>query len=133
MGDATSEVSGTEEILRIERERVRALVSNDFQTADRLHAPDYQLIPPSGQSLSKHSYLDLLASGRFQYAAFEPVGQLMVRRHDVTAIVRYQVRIAVVIDGQLRPPIHAWHTDYYESRDGQWQAVWSQATEITTA
>ena len=23
-----------------------------------------------------------------------------------------------------------WHTDVYEIRDGRWQAVWSQATQI---
>jgi hypothetical protein len=26
--------------------------------------------------------------------------------------------------------LHCWHTDSYEQRDGRWQVVWSQATEI---
>jgi hypothetical protein len=32
-------------------------------------------------------------------------------------------------------PYHAsyWHTDYYELRNGQWQVVWSQSTEIKQA
>jgi hypothetical protein len=89
MGDTTSDVIGAEEIRRIERDRVSALVSNDFQTADRLHAPDSQLIPPSGQSLTNQRYLDLLASGNFQYIAFGPAREMMVRRHDMAAIIRY--------------------------------------------
>jgi len=131
MDDSMSDACGHDEIRRIERERTLALVNNDFQTFDRLHAPDYQLIPPTGRPLSKQKYLDLLQSGNFRYAALDPVSEMTVRRHDVTAIIRYQVRIEVVIGGESRPPIQAWHTDYYELRDGKWQAAWSQATQIT--
>jgi hypothetical protein len=130
MGDPASDDSDGEEIRRIERQRVRALVSTNIQMANHLHAPEYQLIPPSGEALSKQRYLDLLESGKLRYRMFEPLGEIVVRRHGVTAIIRYQVRIEVVVEGEVLPPILAWHTDYYEFQDGRWQAVWSQATKI---
>ena len=38
-----------------ERERIRALVEANMEVARQLHADDFQLINPRGQSLSKES------------------------------------------------------------------------------
>jgi len=35
-----------------------------------------------------------------------------------------------VFDGTRSRSGRYWHTDLYERRDGQWQVVWSHATEI---
>src|SRR5215813_2196535 len=45
-----------------ERERLRALREADMAVAERLHADDYQLIPPTGAPWSKREYLDAIAS-----------------------------------------------------------------------
>ncbi|MGH7556791.1 MAG: nuclear transport factor 2 family protein [Gemmatimonadota bacterium] len=49
-----------------ERERVRALAEANMEVARRLHADDFQLIDPFGDSLSKEQYLGGIASGELR-------------------------------------------------------------------
>jgi ketosteroid isomerase-like protein len=113
-----------------ERERLRSLVRADMETADALHAEDYQLITPRGYALSKQEYLGRIASGGLRYRVFEPVSEIAVRGSGDVALVRYQARIGVAEDDGAESLITCWHTDCYEWRDERWQAVWSQATVI---
>ncbi len=102
----------------------------DLDVAGRLHADDFQLINPSGGVLSKEEYLGAIAAGEIDYLVFEPDSAIAVRLHGETAVIRYQSRLEIVVGGQHVPLQGYWHTDLYEMRDGRWQAVWSQATEI---
>ena len=113
-----------------ERERLRALVKRNIETAIRLHADDFQLINPLGGSLSKAQYLGAVASGDIEYRVWEP-GSIDVRLYGEAAVIRYQSQLEVVVHGQHLPLRSYWHTDSYERRDGRWQVVWSQATAIT--
>jgi hypothetical protein len=115
----------------IERDRLRALAAADADTADVLHAADYQLITPSGTPLTKSEYLGSIAAGQMRYLAFEPVSPIAVRSGPQTAVLRYQAYISIE-QGDDRADLTCWHTDYYELRDGRWQAVWSQATRIAS-
>ena len=123
----------------IERQRLRALVQGDMDTATALHADDYQLITPRGHAMSKQEYLDRITSGRLRYLVFEPVSDIAVRGSGEVALLRYQVRISVVEDAGENgdagehAAVTCWHTDCYERRDARWQAVWSQATVIRPA
>jgi len=112
-----------------ERERLRSLVEADVEVACQFHADDFQLITPNGNSLSKEEYLDSIVSGRINYLVWEPE-TIAVRLHGQMAIIRYQAQIEIIGGGQRRPLRRYWHTDSYEERNGQWQVVWSQATEI---
>ena len=113
----------------LERARLRALVDRDIERAMELHAPDYELITPGGANLSRSDYVGALAEGAIRYHRFEPVGGVRARVHGETAIVRY--RAAIDIDWQGgHDGGEFWHTDYWERRDGSWQAVWSHATHI---
>jgi hypothetical protein len=116
--------------LEIEAERLRALVAGDLSAAERLHAEDYQLIPPGGRPMSKSNYLGAIASGAIDYHVFEPASAIALRDYGSAAVIRYQARIEITVDGQRYPPDLVWHTDHYEQRDGRWQCVWSQATRI---
>jgi Domain of unknown function (DUF4440) len=109
-----------------ELERLRALAQRDMRTAEQLHADDFQLITPGGSALSKVDYLDRIASGRIAYLVCEPE-TMDVRMYDDAAVVRYESRLEVRIGGTPDSG-RFWHTDVYEQRDGQWKAVWSQAT-----
>ena len=113
-----------------ERERLRSLVRADMETADALHAEDYQLITPRGYAMSKQEYLGRIASGGLRYQVFEPVSDMAVRGSADVALVRYQARIGVAEDDGAASLITCWHTDCYRFREGAWEAVWSQATEI---
>jgi hypothetical protein len=122
--------AGLAEVLRAtERERLRALVAVDTATAGPLHAADYQLVTPGGSALTKSDYLGALEQGQMRYLEFEPVSPIEVRGGADSAILRYRVHIRVQ-EGPETADLVAWHTDYYERRDGRWQAVWSQATRI---
>lgn len=112
-----------------ERERLRALVEADMEVARQLHADDFQLINPLGQSLSKEQYLGGIASGDLDYLVWEPES-IEVRLYDQAAVIRYQSQLEIVVQGQKVPRQRYWHTDSYEKRNGRWQVVWSQATGI---
>ena len=119
-----------EALRAIERERLRALREADMAVAERLHADDYQLIPPTGTAWSKREYLDLIASHQLTYLVFEPISPVAARVSDQMAAVRYQAKFEVRGASGASDSGTYWHTDIYEKRDGQWQAVWSQATRI---
>lgn len=111
----------------LERERTQALVARDIATIERLHAPDYQLITPAGRVYARERYIARIAAEPF-YAAWE-LGDIEVRLAPAMAMVRYPATLTFP-SGKV---IRCWHTDSYELRDGsdgQWQAVWSQATQL---
>lgn len=119
-----------EQIRSIERERLRSLVQRDMTVAGALHADDFQLVTPSGNTYSKRQYLDAVSSGRLDYSVFEAVSEIEVRLYGDAAAIRYQSQINFISVTPTRQPGRCWHTDTYERRDGRWQVVWSQATAI---
>lgn len=112
-----------------ERERLRALVEADVVRARALHADDFQLVNPLGGSLSKGQYLGGIGSGELDYLFWEP-DSIAVRLYGGAAVIRYPSHLEIVVQGRHIPRRRYWHTDLYERRDGRWQVVWSQATEI---
>lgn len=127
---AAAETAATADDLRgIEEARLRALVAGDAEAAGALHADDFQLITPFGMTVGKEDYLDWVGSGVVDYHVWEP-GPIEVRLYPGAAVVRYQAEIEITFRGNRSPRGRFWHTDLYELRDGQWQVVWSQATEI---
>ena len=122
MGSAATLLPG------IERLRLQALAGADTVAAAPLHADDYWLITPNGSEMTKDDYLGAIASGQLRYQVFEPVSEMAVLGDGTAAVLRYRVRISFD-DG---PGCTCWHTDCYRFRDGRWQVVWSQATEITS-
>lgn len=114
-------------IRSLELQRTQALVARDIALAAALHADDYQLITPAGKTFTKAAYLSAIEAGELIYARWE-AGEMAVRVSPAMAIVRYPVTLAFPSGNT----VHCWHTDSYELRDGQWLAVWSQATAIKT-
>jgi Domain of unknown function (DUF4440) len=114
----------------LERARLRALVDGDLGAARALHAPDFQLITPTGRSLSRDEYLGEIGSGRLKYVIWKP-GEIRVHLHDQVAFIRYQSDLEVIADGRHLPRARCWHTDTYQRQNANWQVVWSQATRIT--
>lgn len=119
-----------EHLRDIERTRLRALVSGDVSAASLLHADDFQLVTPIGAALSKAEYLGAIATGQINYLYWEP-GVIEVRLAESVATIRYQAELEVMFGAHHVPRAHYWHTDAYELGASGWQAVWSQATQIT--
>ena len=119
-----------DELRKLEARRLASLVAGDMEIAEALHADDYELITPGGATYSKREYLDGIASGSLRYHVFEAASPVRARVKGDTAILRYHVRIDIGFAPGQRDAALFWHTDYWERRDGQWQAVWSQATGL---
>ena len=127
-GSTNPDQTEEDAIRSIERARVRALVEGDIETARPLHADDFQLITPLGDSLTKEQYLGSIDSGAVDYLIWDPE-TIEIRLYGSMAVIRYQAQSEVVTQGQKISLRRYWYTDLYEKREGQWQVVWSQATQ----
>lgn len=119
-----------ESIQEIELTKVRALVDADVEVLERIHADDFQLIPPPGLALDKEEFLGALAAGAIDFLSYDVISPIHVRLSGQAAAIRYQSRIEVVAAGLGHFSHDSWHTLLYEKRNGQWQAVWEQTTAI---
>jgi hypothetical protein len=118
--------NGSEEaslVRATELKRLRALVDGDVKVAETLHADDFELINPLGETIDKATYMIGIENGTFDYTLWRPVTPIRVRLQGDGAVIRYESELT--INGTSG---RYWHTDYYEKRDGRWQVVWSQAT-----
>ncbi len=103
--------------------------------AESLHAPDFQLVHPSGGVWSKDQYLGGIASGVITYRRFEPISFIDVMADGDLAVLRYRSLIDIAVAGQEAGEVECWHLDCYR-RDGPgnaWQVRWAQATGIDRA
>jgi Domain of unknown function (DUF4440) len=120
--DAQAVLAGA--LRAIERSRIQALVQRDVAVLRQLHAPEYQLITPAGRVFTREHYLAAIEAEPF-YTGWD-AGEMQARVSAQMAVLRYRAQLSFPSGKSL----DCWHTDHYEWRDGQWQAVWSQATEI---
>ena len=132
MSPEPRDIAAEAELAEVERQRLRALVDADVPAADQLHANDFQLVTPSGDSYSKAEYLGDVASGEIDYVQWDP-DDIEARVRGGGGCVRYRSTIKIVVGGRELGTGRYWHTDYYERRSGRWQVVWSQATGISGA
>jgi uncharacterized protein DUF4440 len=129
--DQTPSIQAGEDTIRtLEKLRLRALVSGDTLTAGRLLAPDFQLVTPGGNTLTRRRYLEGIASGFLRYAVWAP-DSITVHLYGTAAAIRYTSQLMMIVAGKdTIKPFRHWHTDLYERRAGNWQVVWSQATAV---
>ncbi|HET7867119.1 MAG TPA: nuclear transport factor 2 family protein [Burkholderiaceae bacterium] len=117
------------QIPTIERSRIQALVAGRMELLWQLHAPDYQLITPSGRTFTRDRYLGDIEAGRLRYLRWD-AGPMDVRVCGQMALVRYRATLELDAGNGRGTPFQCWHNDSYELADELWQAVWSQATAI---
>ena len=108
----------------LELRRTRALVERNMNVLEELHAPEYELITPAGRVFGRKAYLEAIVREPF-YSGWE-AGDMAFRISAEMAIIRYKAKL-VFPSGR---EVECWHLDAYEKKEGQWQAVWSQATEL---
>ncbi len=91
---------------------------------EALHAADYELITPAGRRWTREAYLQAVSDAPF-YTGWR-IDDFRARITQAMAALRYRATLSFPSGLTL----HCCHTDLYECLNGQWQAVWSQATEI---
>jgi hypothetical protein len=122
-------IPGVEDFRSLERTRLDALVHKNMALARQLHAPDFQLITPTGASYTREEYLGKVASGELNYVKWEP-GEISVRLFPGVALLRYRADLLMGAAPQSANSFSCWHTDSYEQRGDAWQVVLSQATLV---
>jgi hypothetical protein len=129
----TSAGTEAEAIRRLERERLRALVAADMQTARPIHADDFQLVNPAAVVSTKEQYLGQIERGELDYLVWEPK-EIVVRWYGDAAVLRYESFVDLIQRPKGQPEVRVkgvhWHTDLYEKRNGRWQVFWSHASRV---
>ena len=57
-----------------ERQRLHALLHHDFDTAQKLHASEFELINPLGETVSKEAYID--SGDAFAYTEWKSISPI---------------------------------------------------------
>ncbi|MDA1016796.1 MAG: nuclear transport factor 2 family protein, partial [Planctomycetota bacterium] len=124
--------SAKAEIRRLEGILDRAVVEGDVATFDRLFAKDFTHGSQSGRFRTKPEWIKGKVQGKSSYISFD-VADLQVRVVDDTAVVtgvstpKWRESDGSIGTGQFRF-LRVW-----AQRDGSWQVVAFQATEVPAA
>lgn len=125
--DQQSALAG--EVLAAERQRQAALIAADFATLDQILADDLIHVHGGGNVDSKAQYFHLLQT-LFTFVAIErpnPEIRLLGDAALMTGEMTQTVRLTA--SGEVKT-IRAFGTQVWTRRDGGWQQVLYQATEI---
>jgi hypothetical protein len=114
----------------IELQRLDALVDADMSVLERVHADDFEAVPPTGERLTRQALLEAVATGDLDFEVYRVVGTIDVRLTGESAVLWYRSHIEVTATGLGRFVHDTWHTCRYEKRGGRWQIVGEQATAV---
>ena len=129
---STAEARAIEtEVLKLDRQRVEALLKGDLKTLERLYSDQLVYIHSAGKIDSKPPYLASLASGNLTYVSltYDPAPRVTVAGRD-TALVTGKATIEVKNKaGQLTKRVLTTTTVYVRGSNG-WQIVSYQGTPV---
>ena len=83
----------------------------------------------SADILSRQDYLGGVDDGFLIFPSWD-LKEVEVRVYGDAATLMHRSTIEVVLGGMTLPESVLWHIVMYERRNGDWQAVWSLATEV---
>jgi uncharacterized protein (TIGR02246 family) len=116
------------EIISVEGDWTRAIVSNDAERIAGFMADDWVIVSDSGVT-SRERFLAVLQSGELTHSAMAPAGIGRVRVYGDAAVVTARVTSTAHYRGQLLGA-DEWTTDVFVRRDGRWLCA---LTHITAA
>ena len=116
------------ELVEIEHRLVKAWIAGDRGTVDSILAADWSVIDMTGHVLTKPQVMQELGSGDRRIESGS-VDELKVREFGDVAIVTGRSVLAGSYKGKSASVVQRF-TDVFARRDGRWQAVASQGTQI---
>lgn len=126
---ASSQTGGVaSELTQIEHRLVKAWLDGDRKTVDSILAADWSVIDLTGHVLTKAQLMQEFGSGDRKIESGS-VDDLNVRMFGGTAVVTGRSVLAGSYQGK-RASVTQRFTDVFVKRDGRWQAVASQGTQI---
>jgi uncharacterized protein (TIGR02246 family) len=118
-----------EQLTQLEQQLARALVERDLKAYASLLAPDWTTIDLSGRVLTKSQVVEELSSKERPIEA-AVIDELKVRElGEMAAVVTGRTKATGSYKGQ-RITVVLRFTDVMVKRDGRWQVVASQGTQI---
>lgn len=116
------------ELTQIEHRLVKAWLDGDRNTVDSILASEWSVIDLTGHVLTKAQVMKELGSGDRRIESGS-VDDLNIRVYGDTAVVTGRSVLAGTYQGK-RASVTQRFTDVFVKRDGRWQAVASQGTQI---
>ena len=118
----------TDALLAVEREWAEAVLGKDTAALSRILADDYTEVDPAGMARTKESVIADTKSGDVVFESFTP-SEVEPRVYGDTAVVTGVSVVKGSYKGEDISGKYRW-TDTFVKRDGRWQAVASQATQV---
>jgi ketosteroid isomerase-like protein len=117
-----------QEVLAADAARVTALLSQDYDAADKLFAEELTYCHSNGNQDSKQTYMDGLRSGNSRYAEMN-MFDMTARIYGDTAVLSGKFTAKVVLGGGAREAnLHSRVLMVWVKRDGAWQLVAWEST-----
>jgi hypothetical protein len=126
--EAKAEQQVEQELLHIEKEWGDAAVRRDTAKLGHILADEWEIIITSGEVWTKETYLMLLKTGTLTFESVEYT-DMKVRVYGDTAVVRGREISKVKYKGVDSSSDGRW-TDVFVKKNGRWQCVASQSTNI---
>lgn len=118
-------VSIIDEIIELDRQRIRAMIGKDIGKLDQLLADDLAYIHSNAKKDNKASLFDAMLSGAASYRQID-ITDIEGRDFGDTVVLIGSAAITVSSFG-IRTAVNVRFTNVYVRRDGRWQmAVWQE-------
>jgi ketosteroid isomerase-like protein len=117
-----------EEILNLEKEFERAIISNDAEAIGQVLADDWIIIDSDGRVIDKSRFLGAISSGKLSHQAMDS-HDVRVRVYGESACVTALTTTRGKFMGQEFTSQER-ATDMFVQKDGRWQCVVSQLTRF---
>jgi ketosteroid isomerase-like protein len=122
-------MSAKEELLKLEKEFTKAIVTNNPEAIGRFVADDWIIINADGGTIDKERFLAVIKSGALTHEMMES-DDIRVRIYGESAVVTALARSKGKFMGQDFSTRER-ATDVFVRHDGQWRCVLSQLTRFT--
>ena len=119
------------ELVAVEDEWARAIVSNDAARIAGFMADDWVMVSESGVT-TKEQFLSVVESGALTHSAMDRVGDARVRAYGDTALLTARITNTAHYEGR-RFDADEWVTDVFVHRGARWLCVLSQITGVADA
>lgn len=116
------------ELIAVDEEWSRAIVSNDAERIGSFMADDWVMVSGSGMA-TKEEFLAFVRSGELTHSAMERVNDGRIRVYGDTAVLTARVTNTAHYGGQ-RFDADEWTSDLFVRRDGRWVCVLSHITAV---
>jgi ketosteroid isomerase-like protein len=124
----TKKTDVRQELLKVETDFAKAIMSNDADAIGKFLGDDWEIIDPDGNIIDKVRFLGVIRSGTLTHELMESEGMNVRSYGDsviVTALTKTKGKFA---GNEFTTQDRA--TDVFVKRNGRWQCVFSQLTEF---